>query len=64
VQHLVEVSAVTRASGLVRGDLPGPSFVISTAKRSGGGAGALADTVCSIQSLPCSIVNSVSHMSS
>ena len=42
--------------------LPVP-LVISTAMRSAAAPVRLPTRVCSIQSLPCSIVNSVSHMS-
>ena len=42
--------------------LPEP-FVMSTAIRSAAAPVRLPTRVCSIQSLPCSMVNSVSHMS-
>ena len=47
-------------------DLPAPPLrplVMSTAMRSAAAPVRLPTRVCSIQSLPCSIVNSVSHMS-
>ena len=68
VQHLVQVVGGDPHQGLAPGDLPavlapsGP-LVMSTAMRSAAAPVRLPTRVCSIQSLPCSMVNSVSHMS-
>ena len=67
VQHLVEVVGGDALHGLGLGDLPASlprrSLVMSTAMRSAAAPVRLPTRVCSIQSLPCSMVNSVSHMS-
>ncbi len=69
VQHLIEVIGSDAHQRLVLGDLPlrarcvPLALVMSTAIRSAAAPVRLPTRVCSIHSLPCSMVNSVSHMS-
>ena len=61
VQELVELRGVDAAHGLLTGDKP--SSTISIAMRRAAVAVRLPTRVWSIQSLPCSMVNSMSHIS-
>ena len=68
VQHLVEVVGGDAHDRFVLADLPAAlplpvPFVMSTAIFSAAAPVRLPTRVCSIHSLPCSMVNSVSHMS-
>ena len=64
VEDLLEVLGGDPLHRLVPGQLDGRArSTMSTAMRSAARPVRLPTRVCSIQSLPCSMVNSVSHMS-